>query len=120
MPVYENCTACCGGGGITTACCPSDPTPTTLFFTPSGYSAGCACANGAVITLTYDSGAGVWIGSGTLGTCGTTIFVRFGCDGGSWKITVSCTSAPTILTNTMTSVTCNPFSASKSSFALGG
>lgn len=70
---------CCCGSII--SCCPDYAIPDTLYVTWSlspGSSGSCSCADGAVIAIMNQAGAGLpyrWQGSGTLGSCGATVYI---------------------------------------------
>jgi hypothetical protein len=70
-----------GSGECTTVCtaCCSAGIPTTLYATLTN-NANCACLNGVVLTMTYNSGGGYW--SGTTSICGAgEIEIRIACTG---------------------------------------
>lgn len=76
-------TCCCTDDNLPPAGCCVEPTtttmrlPTTLSVTLADLS-GCACVSGG-FDITYDALNGWWTGSGSLGTCGQTYTVKFGC-----------------------------------------
>jgi len=101
-------------GPVQTDCCPA-PIPRVLYATAVQVQ-DCPCADGTVITLTYDDTETAWIGSGTFGSgsgcpnCAVTM--KLSCDdliaSSIFKLTWSLTPGST---DTLTggSVTCNPF-----------
>lgn len=70
----DPCPDCCG---VEVCGCANVPTTLNVTFADG---ANCACAGGGG-TLEYDSGTNRWIGSASVGSCGTTLDMEFYCSG---------------------------------------
>jgi hypothetical protein len=108
------CNANCGSSSasssvplIPNGCCPGG-TPSVLHATLSSPDPTCACISG-VITLNYNGSS--WIGTGPLGSCGTSITITLTCSGTAWNFTFTTGANCSSSGGPVSPVTCNPFHA---------
>jgi len=74
----EECEENCEEGTIETVCCPDNLLPETLYLhiEPTGE---CSCADGSVLTLTYDVDEDRWLADEPFGQCGMNLVAIFRC-----------------------------------------